>query len=109
MRNSTVGGACAVLSTFRAVAELNLPVNIVCGMAFVENLLGPDAVHPLDIIKSLKGLTVEIGNTDCEGRLILADTMTYVQRKFKPHTMIELSTLTGAVGTALVRTITQSI
>ena len=91
-----------MLAAFKGIVELKLPVNIVVGMAFVENLVGPDAVHPLDIIKSYKGLTVEIGNTDAEGRLILADTMSYVQKNYKPHTMIEMSTLTGAVRAAIV-------
>ena len=79
-----------------------MSVNVVVGMAYVENLLGPDAVHPLDIIKSYKGLTIEIGNTDAEGRLILADAMSYVQLNYKPHTLIEFSTLTGAVSSAIV-------
>ena len=74
-------------------------------MAFVENLVGPDAYHPLDIIKSYKGLTVEIGNTDAEGRLILADAMSYTQEHYKPHTMIEMSTLTGAIRMAIVKKI----
>lgn len=55
-----------------------MPVNVVLGLSFVENKLGSDAYRTSDVIKSLKGLTVEIGNTDAEGRLILADTMTYV-------------------------------
>jgi len=95
------GGACTVLAAFRGIVETKMPVNVVVGVAFVENLVGPDAVHPLDIIKSYKGLTVEIGNTDAEGRLILADTMTYTQLQYKPHTLIEFSTLTGAVGAAI--------
>ena len=96
------GGACTVLAAFRAIVETKMPVNIVTAVAFVENLVGPDAVHPLDIIKSYKGLTVEIGNTDAEGRLILADAMTYTQLNYKTHTLIEFSTLTGAVGAAIV-------
>jgi len=95
------GGACTVLSAFKAAVELNLPVNLACSMAFVENLVGSDAYHPSDIIKSYKGITVEIGNTDAEGRLILADSMSYVQEKHKPNTLIEFSTLTGAVMVSL--------
>lgn len=72
-------------------------------MAFVENLVGSDAYHPSDIIKSHKGLTVDIGNTDAEGRLVLADAMSYTQEHYKPNTLIEFSTLTGAVRIALVR------
>jgi len=55
----------------------------------------------MDIIRSLKGLTVEIGNTDAEGRLVLADTMTYVQRNYKPRVMIDIATLTGGIRIAL--------
>jgi len=97
------GGACAVLAVFKAVVDMKLPVNLVCSVAFVENLLGSDAYHPSDIIKSHKGLTVEIGNTDAEGRLILCDAMSYTQQHYKPNTLIEFSTLTGAVMVALVR------
>lgn len=95
------GGACAVLAVFKAVVDMKLPVNLVCSVAFVENLLGSDAYHPSDIIKSHKGLTVEIGNTDAEGRLILCDAMSYTQQHYKPNTLIEFSTLTGAVMVAL--------
>jgi len=95
------GGACTVLAAFKACVELKLPVNVVCAMAYVENLVGSDAYHPSDIIKSYKGLTVDIGNTDAEGRLILADAMTYTQEIYKPSTLIELSTLTGAIRIAL--------
>lgn len=96
------GGACAVLSTFKAAVDLKLPINLVCSVAFVENLLGSDAYHPSDIIKSYKGLTVEIGNTDAEGRLILCDAMSYTQEFYKPNTLLEFSTLTGACMVALV-------
>jgi len=61
------------------VVEQNLSVNLTCTMAFAENFLGEEAYRPSDIIKSRKGLTVEIGNTDAEGRLILADAMTWTQ------------------------------
>ena len=98
---SDKGGACTTLAIFKAAVELNLPINLVCTMAFVENLVGSDAYHPSDIIKSYKGLTVEIGNTDAEGRLILCDAMSWVQEKHKPNTLIEFSTLTGAVRVAL--------
>ena len=96
------GGACTVLSAFKATVELNLPINLVCALAFVENLVGSNAYHPSDIIKSYKGLTVEIGNTDAEGRLVLCDAMAYVQEKHKPNTLLEFSTLTGACMVTLV-------
>lgn len=92
-----------MLSAFKAIVEMKLPVNVVCSMAYVENLVGADAYHPSDIITSHKGLTVEIGNTDAEGRLVLADAMSYTQEKYKPNTLIEFSTLTGGVMFALVR------
>lgn len=71
-------GACTVLETFRAIVEMKLPINVVCGVAFAENSVGSDAYRNSDIIQSYKGLSVEIQNTDAEGRLILADTMSYV-------------------------------
>lgn len=74
------GGACAVLGALHGVLELNIKKNIIFAMAFAENAIGKDAYLPHDIIKSLKGLTVEILNTDAEGRLVLADTLTYVQQ-----------------------------
>ena len=97
-----LGGAVTVLSAFKGAVEQKLPVNLVVAVAFVENLVGSDAYHPSDIIKSYKGITVDIQNTDAEGRLILADAMSYTQEKHKPNTLIELSTLTGAVRIALV-------
>ena len=76
-------------------------INIVFAMGVAENAIGSRAYKPGDIIKSMKGLTVEIGNTDAEGRLVLADTFTYVQREFKPTELIDLATLTGACMIAL--------
>ena len=71
------GGACAVMGALHGAIELNLHKNIVFVMAFAENAIGKNAYKPSDIIKSLKGLTVEVGNTDAEGRLVLADAITY--------------------------------
>ena len=70
-------------------------------MGYVENFIGESSFRPSDIIPSRKGLTVEIGNTDAEGRLVLADCMHWTQENYKVSTMIELSTLTGAMVTAL--------
>jgi len=95
------GGACTVLAAFKGAVEMKLPVNIVCTMAYVENLMSATSFKPKDIVRSLKGLTVEIGNTDAEGRLILADAMTYTQQVYKPKVLLEFSTLTGAVKVAL--------
>ncbi|CAD8119712.1 unnamed protein product [Paramecium sonneborni] len=97
------GGACTVLETFRAVVELGLPINVVCSTAWVENSVGPDSYRVSDVIQSYKGITVEILNTDAEGRLILADAMSYAQDKFHIQEMIELSTLTGIIKNALGR------
>ena len=94
-------GACAVFAAFSQAVEMDLKVNLTCTMAFAENFLGEEAYRPSDIIKSRKGLTVEIGNTDAEGRLILADAMTWTQEHHKVKTLIELSTLTGACVVAL--------
>ncbi len=94
-------GACTVLEAFRVVVELGLPVNLVCTVALVENSVGTDSYRVSDIIESYKGLTVEILNTDCEGRLILADAMAYTQNNFKVKVLIELSTLTGGMKTCI--------
>jgi leucyl aminopeptidase len=72
------GGACAVLGALYGSLELGLKKNVIFAMAYAENSIDNKSYKPMDIIKSLKGITVEIGNTDAEGRLVLADTMTYV-------------------------------
>lgn len=72
-------GATTVLSVFETISNLALPVNITVSMGYVENFISDNAYRPLDIIKSRKGLTVEIGNTDAEGRLVLADCMNWTQ------------------------------
>lgn len=72
-------GATSVLSVFETISNLSLPVNITVSMGYVENFISDNAYRPLDIIKSRKGLTVEIGNTDAEGRLVLADCMNWTQ------------------------------
>jgi len=72
------GGACAVIGALQGCLELKMKKNVIFACAFAENAIGKDAYKPNDILKALNGLTVEIGNTDCEGRLVLSDTMTYV-------------------------------
>lgn len=94
-------GACSVFSAFQAIVEEGIKVNVTCSMGFVENFLSANSYRPSDIIKSRKGITVEIGNTDAEGRLVLADCMHWTQEKFKVDVMIEESTLTGAMISAL--------
>ena len=90
-------GSCSVLSAIKTISKLKLKANVTASFGFVENSISNNAFRPSDVIKSRNGLTVEIGNTDAEGRLTLADVMTWTLDRFKPKTMIELSTLTGAV------------
>lgn len=78
-----------------------MKVNVVAVLGIAENFVSSNSFRPLDIIKSRKGLTVEIGNTDAEGRLVLADCMHWVQQNYKTKTLVELSTLTGAIVIAL--------
>ena len=77
-------GACAVIGALHGCLALKPRMNIVFAVGLAENAIDAKSYKPGDIIKSMKGLTVEIGNTDAEGRLVLADTMTYVQREFNP-------------------------
>jgi leucyl aminopeptidase len=98
------GGSCAVLGALQGCIELKLKKNIVFACAFADNAIGPDAFKPNDILTAMNGLTVEIGNTDAEGRLVLADTMTYVQRHFKPKKVCYIATLTGSSIVALGKT-----
>jgi leucyl aminopeptidase len=95
-----MGGAAAVLGTIRAVAELALPINVTAIVATCENMPDGKAVKPADIVTSMSGQTVEILNTDAEGRLILCDAITY-SRRFKPAAVIDVATLTGACIIAL--------
>ena len=95
-------GAASVLGTLKAVAELQLPLNVVGIIAAVENMPDGDATRPGDIVTSMSGQTVEILNTDAEGRLILCDALTYAER-FDPHTVVDIATLTGACIIALGR------
>ena len=94
-------GAASVLSALKATAELNLKVNLIVLIPTVENMPDSRSYRPSDIIKSYSGKTVEITNTDAEGRLILCDTLTYADEQFSPKAMIDLATLTGAIIVAL--------
>jgi leucyl aminopeptidase len=95
-----MSGAACVLGTMKAIGELNLPVNVVGLVAACENMPDGRAIKPGDIVTSSAGLTVEILNTDAEGRLILCDALTYA-RRFKPDVVIDMATLTGAIVVAL--------
>jgi leucyl aminopeptidase len=93
-------GAASVLGTLKAAGELRLPVNVVGVIPTTENMPGGSATKPGDIVKSLSGQTVEILNTDAEGRLILCDALTYAGR-YQPAAVIDIATLTGACVIAL--------
>ena len=93
-------GAGSVLGTFVAAVGMQLPVNLVCIAASVENAIDGNAYRPSDVITSMSGKTIEVGNTDAEGRLILCDALTYAQR-FEPAALVDVATLTGACVVAL--------
>jgi len=93
-------GAASVLGTLKACALLKLKVNLVILIASAENMPSGSAVKPGDVVTSMSGQTVEIINTDAEGRLVLADALTYAER-FKPQFVIDVATLTGAIIVAL--------
>jgi leucyl aminopeptidase len=95
-----MSGAAAVLGTIKAVAELALPINLVGIIPATENMPDGNAIKPGDIVTSLSGQTIEILNTDAEGRLILCDALTYAER-FEPVVTIDMATLTGACVVAL--------
>ena len=95
-----MGGAASVLGTMRAIGELKPKVNVVALIPTCENMPGGRAVKPGDVVKSLSGQTIEILNTDAEGRLILCDALTYAER-FKPAAVVDVATLTGACVVAL--------
>ena len=93
-------GAGTVLGTFVAAVGMQLPINLVCIAAAVENAIDGNAYRPSDVITSMSGKTIEVGNTDAEGRLILCDALTYAQR-FEPAALVDVATLTGACMVAL--------
>ncbi len=95
-------GAASVFGTMIAVAELALPINLIGIVAAAENMPGSKATKPGDIVTSMSGQTIEILNTDAEGRLVLCDALTYAER-FKPAAIIDIATLTGACVIALGR------
>ncbi len=96
-------GAAAVLGAMRDILANKPEINVVCVVPSTENLINGKAVKPGDIVTSMSGKTIEIYNTDAEGRLILCDAMTWTLKTHKPDFMIDIATLTGAVVTALGR------
>ena len=96
-----MGGAAAVIGVMHALAERKANVNAVGLVGCVENMPSGNAVRPGDIVKSMSGQTIEVINTDAEGRLVLADVLWYAQETYKPKVVIDLATLTGAIMIAL--------
>jgi leucyl aminopeptidase len=92
-----MGGAGVVAGTMRALALRKARANVVGLVGLVENMPSGTATRPGDVVKSMKGDTIEVINTDAEGRLVLCDVMWYAQDRFKPAAMIDLATLTGAI------------
>jgi len=97
-----MAGAASVLGAIKACVLMKLPINIVGLLACTENMPGGNATKPGDVVTSMLGKTIEITNTDAEGRMVLADTLTYAER-FKPHFVLDIATLTGAILIALGR------
>jgi leucyl aminopeptidase len=96
-----MAGAATVLATVKAAALLKLKVHVFGVFAATENMLGMDAYKPGDVVRAYNGKTIEIGNTDAEGRVILSDALAYTEKNIKPDVMVDLATLTGAVRVAL--------
>lgn len=96
-----MAGSGVVLGLMRALAGRNAKVNVVGIMGLVENMPSGSAQRPGDIVTSMSGQTIEVLNTDAEGRLVLADALWYVQSRFKPQAIVDLATLTGAIVVAL--------
>lgn len=96
-----MGGSAAVVGTMRALAARQAKTRVVAIVALAENMPDGKSYRPGDIVTSMSGKTVFVGNTDAEGRLVLIDALTYIQREHNPHTVIDLATLTGAQVVAL--------
>ncbi|HVZ49329.1 MAG TPA: leucyl aminopeptidase [Gemmatimonadaceae bacterium] len=94
-------GAAGVIGAMEAIAALQLPVNVVGAIGSTTNMPSGTAMNPGDVVKAYNGKTVEIINTDAEGRLVLADVLSFVAREYKPQAMVDAATLTGAVVVAL--------
>jgi leucyl aminopeptidase len=100
MKGDMAGAAC-VVGLMHALASRKAKVAAIGAIGLVENMPGSKAQRPGDIVKSMSGQTIEIINTDAEGRLVLADVLWYIQDKYKPAFMVDLATLTGAIMVAL--------
>ncbi len=96
-----MGGAATVLGVFKALGELKPNINVVGVIPATENMPSGNAIKPGDVVTSLSGQTIEVLNTDAEGRLILCDALTYTQQTYQPSKIIDMATLTGACIIAL--------
>lgn len=96
-----MAGAAAILGVFSVIAKLRPKTNVVGLIAATENMPGPKAVKPGDVVRAMNGKTIEILNTDAEGRVVLADALSYAGVKIKPDVIVDLATLTGACMVAL--------
>ncbi|CAG8467786.1 4562_t:CDS:2 [Ambispora leptoticha] len=96
-----MGGGAAVAASLYGLAKLQVPINIVASIPLCENMPSGHAIKPGDVVKAMNGKSIEIDNTDAEGRLILADAIYYTSSTYKPHSLIDLATLTGAIGISL--------
>jgi len=101
LMRADMGGAATVVASALAIAQLQLPINLIVATPLTENLPGPSATKPGDIIYAMNGKSVEVDNTDAEGRLVLSDAIYYVSSHYKPHTLIDVATLTGAMEISL--------
>ena len=99
-----MAGSAAVVGTMKALASRKAKVNVVGVVGLVENMPDGNAQRPGDVVRTMSGKTVEILNTDAEGRLVLADCMTYIQQNYSPEYIIDLATLTGAIVVSLAST-----
>jgi len=98
---SDLSGAAAVAGTLYAVAKRGDKVNLVGVMAMAENMPSGDAIRPGDVLKTMSGTTIEVMSTDAEGRLVLSDAITYVQKEYDPRLLINIATLTGSAARAM--------
>jgi len=96
-----MSGSAAAIHAIAAIAEMKLPVRVVAAIGLAENMPDGNAIKPGDVYKAYNGTTIEVQNTDAEGRLILGDVLSYVDKNYKPDYMVDLATLTGACAVAL--------
>lgn len=99
-----MAGAAAMVAAMKSIALQKIKENVVAVVGLVENMPSGSAYRPGDVLKSMSGQTVEVNNTDAEGRLVLADCLTYIQQEFKPEFVLDMATLTGAIVIALGNT-----